>query len=66
MRTVALNSELSIMSKPVIEVVRIIDEIRQSQPSKSGLTMSELKEVNCISVSRCNEIVAVGSEHNIT
>lgn len=54
------------MSKPVIEVVRIIDEIRNNQPSKSGLTMSELKEINCIAASRCNELVTVGSEHNIT
>lgn len=66
MRTVVLNSELSHMSKPVIEVIRIIDEIRNNQPSKSGLTMSELKEINCIVASRCNELVAVGSEHNIT
>lgn len=54
------------MSKPVIEVIRIIDEIRNNQPSKSGLTMSELKEINCIVASRCNELVTVGSEHNIT
>lgn len=66
MRTVILNSELSQMSKPVIEVVRIIDELRNSQPSKCDLTMSELKEINCIAASPCNELVAVGSEHNIT
>lgn len=65
MRNVVLNSELSQMSKPVIEVVRIIDEVRKNQPSKS-MTMSELKEINCIAASRCNELVAVGSEHNIT
>lgn len=66
MRAVILNSELSLMSKPVIEVVRIIDEIRNNQPSKSGLTMSELKEINKIAASRCNELVVVGTEHNIT
>lgn len=66
MRTVVLNSELSLMSKPIIEVVRIIDEIRNSQPSKCGLVMSELKEINCIATSYCNELVVVGSEHNIT
>jgi len=64
MRTVVLNSELSQMSKPVIEVVRIVDEIRNSQPSKT--TMSELKEINCIAVSRCNELVVIGSEHSVT
>lgn len=66
MRTVVLNSELSLMSKPVIEVVRIIDEIRNNQTSKSGSTLSELKEINCIAASRCNELVIVGSEQNIT
>lgn len=66
MRTVVLNSELSQMSKPVIEVVRIIDELRNSQPFKCDSTMSELKEINCIATSRCNELVVVGSEHNIT
>lgn len=66
MRAVILNSELSLMSKPVIEVVRIIDEIRNNQPSKSGLTMSELKEINNIAASHCNELVVVGTEHNIT
>jgi len=66
MRTVVLNSELSLMSKPIIEVVRIIDEIRNSLPSKSGLPMSELKEINCIATSHCNELVVVGSDHNIT
>lgn len=66
MRNVILNSELSLVSKPVIEVVRIIDEIRNSQISKSGLALSELKEINCIAASRCNELVVVGSEHNIT
>jgi len=66
MRTVVLNSELSHMSKPVIEVVRIVDEIRNSQPSKNNTTMSELKEINCIAVSRCNELVVIGSEHSVT
>ncbi|XP_050538665.1 citron Rho-interacting kinase-like [Daktulosphaira vitifoliae] len=65
MRSVILNSELSIMSKPIIEVTRIIDEIRKSQESKSGLPLSELKEINCVAASYCNEIVVVGSEHNI-
>jgi len=66
MRTVILNSELSHMSKPIIEVIRIIDEIRNNQPSKSGMPLSELKEINCLATSRCNELVVVGSEHNIT
>jgi len=54
------------MSKPVIEVIRIVDEIRNSQPSKNNSTMSELKEINCIAVSRCNELVVIGSEHSVT
>lgn len=66
MRTVILNSELSHMSKPVIEVIRIIDEIRNNQPSKCSMPLSELKEINCLATSRCNELVVVGSEHNIT
>ncbi|XP_050431701.1 citron Rho-interacting kinase-like [Adelges cooleyi] len=66
MRSVVLNSELSIMAKPVIDVVRIINEIRNSQESNSGLAMSELKEINCVAASHCNELVVVGSEHNIT
>ncbi|KAE9542770.1 hypothetical protein AGLY_002681 [Aphis glycines] len=66
MRTVVLNSELSQMSKPVIDVVRIVDEIRNNQPSKNNTTMSELKEINCIAVSRCNELVVIGSEHSVT
>lgn len=61
-----MNSELSLMSKPVIEVVRIVDEIRNCQPSNCSLAMTELKEINCISASRCNELVVVGSEQNIT
>lgn len=66
MRTVVLNSELSQMSKPIIEVIRIIDELRNSQLSKCDLTMSELKEINCIAASQCNELIVVGSERNIT
>lgn len=65
MNTVVLNSELSQMSKPVIEVSRIIDELRNSQMSVCSSAMLELKEINCIAASRCNELVVVGSEHNI-
>jgi len=54
------------MSKPVIDVVRIVDEIRNNQPSKNNTTMSELKEINCITVSRCNELVVIGSEHSVS
>ncbi|XP_050433505.1 citron Rho-interacting kinase-like isoform X2 [Adelges cooleyi] len=65
MRNVVLNSELSVMSRPNIESARVIDEIGNSRESDNEL-INELNEINCLAVSHCNELVVVGSEHNIT
>lgn len=66
MTTVVLNSELSLMSKPTIALVHVIDETCYSRPPKCGSPMSELKEIDCIATSLCNKLVAVASKHNIT